>query len=171
MTTPIKERLTMRSLHRILGYFLAGIMFIYALSGVVLIFRKTDFLKFEVAIEKQLDPDLNAKALGRAIKAKDFEIEKTEGETLYFSNGSYNTSTGLAQYTVKKLPSVLEKLTHFHKASTGDPLYWLNIFFGLSLLFFVVSAFWMFRPKTKQFRNGLIIAAIGSLLALALLYI
>jgi uncharacterized iron-regulated membrane protein len=35
---------TMRIFHRYLGFFLSGIMTVYALSGVVLIFRDSDFL-------------------------------------------------------------------------------------------------------------------------------
>src|SRR5688572_32170720 len=50
----------------------------------------------------------------------------------------------------------LDKMTHLHKASTDDPLYWLNVFFGVSLLFFVLSAFWMYLPKTKVFKAGLL---------------
>ncbi|WP_228459230.1 PepSY domain-containing protein [Chryseobacterium carnipullorum] len=37
----------MRITHRYLGYFLAGIMAVYALSGVLLVYRDTDFLKKE----------------------------------------------------------------------------------------------------------------------------
>jgi hypothetical protein len=51
---------TMRILHRYLGFFLAGIMFIYAVSGVVMIFRETSFLKTEAITEKQLEPNLGA---------------------------------------------------------------------------------------------------------------
>jgi uncharacterized iron-regulated membrane protein len=35
----------MRIFHRYLGFFLSGIMTVYALSGVVLIFRDSDFFK------------------------------------------------------------------------------------------------------------------------------
>lgn len=35
----------MRIYHRYLGYFLAGIMAVYAISGLTMIFRDTDFLK------------------------------------------------------------------------------------------------------------------------------
>lgn len=35
----------MRIIHRYLGFFLAGIMAVYALSGIIMIFRDTDFLK------------------------------------------------------------------------------------------------------------------------------
>ncbi len=37
----------MRVIHRYLGFFLVGIMAVYSLSGIVLIFRDTDFLKQE----------------------------------------------------------------------------------------------------------------------------
>ena len=35
----------MRIWHRYLGFFLAGIMAVYSTSGVLMIFRDTDFLK------------------------------------------------------------------------------------------------------------------------------
>ena len=38
---------TMRVYHRYLGFFLAGIMAMYAISGIILIFRDTDLLKSE----------------------------------------------------------------------------------------------------------------------------
>ena len=44
-------RTTMRLLHRYIGYFMAGIMAVYAISGVLLIYRDTDFLKKEKEIE------------------------------------------------------------------------------------------------------------------------
>jgi len=46
----------MRVIHRYLGFFLAGIMAVYALSGIIMIFRETDFLKQEVVAERQLSP-------------------------------------------------------------------------------------------------------------------
>ena len=38
----------MRILHRYVGFFLAGIMSVYALSGIVLIFRDGDTFKSEI---------------------------------------------------------------------------------------------------------------------------
>lgn len=38
-------RKTMRVIHRYLGFFLAGIMAVCATSGIIMIFRTTDFLK------------------------------------------------------------------------------------------------------------------------------
>jgi uncharacterized iron-regulated membrane protein len=37
----------MRIIHRYLGFFMAGIMVMYSVSGVVLVYRDTDFLKKE----------------------------------------------------------------------------------------------------------------------------
>ncbi len=54
MRTKKSLNFTIRIIHRYLGFFLAGIMAVYALSGVVLIYRQTDFLKKEKQIERQV---------------------------------------------------------------------------------------------------------------------
>ena len=58
----IKDTKTfMRITHRYLGYFLAGIMAVYAVSGVLLVYRDTDFLKKEKSYEKKFEPNLDEK--------------------------------------------------------------------------------------------------------------
>lgn len=162
---------TMRTYHRYLGYFLAGIMAMYAISGVVLIFRDTDFLKSEKQVEKQLKPNLGSEELGRELRIRDFKVINETADQLTFEKGTYNKQTGNAVITVKELPYVMDKMTHLHKANTKQPLFYLNIFFGLSLLFFVVSSFYMFLPHTSVFKKGLYFAAAGVLLTLILLFI
>jgi hypothetical protein len=162
---------TMRIYHRYLGFFLAGIMAIYALSGVVLIFRDTDFLKKEKQITKQVAAGLTAEQLGKEIRNRDLKFESASGDVQNFKQGSYNTATGSVTYTVKTLPKFIEKLTHLHKATTKDPLFYLNVFFGVSLLFFVVSSFFMFLPKTSIFKKGLYFALAGLLLAIIMLLV
>jgi len=61
----IKARRTMRILNRYLGFFLVGIMGVYALSGTVMIFRTTDSLKKERIVEFALEPNMAAEDLGR----------------------------------------------------------------------------------------------------------
>lgn len=161
----------MRLIHRYLGFFLVGIMAMYALSGTVLIFRKTDFLKQDARQERELKPNLSTKALGKEIHIGDLKIEKTEGDVVYFEKGQYNTSTGAVVYSEKKLPLLLDKMTKLHKATTNSPVYWLNIFFGVSLLFFVISAFWMFLPKTSIFKKGVYFSLAGMVLTLILLFV
>ena len=161
----------MRVYHRYLGFFLAGIMGVYAISGIVLIFRDTDFLKIEKLHEKQLAANLNAEELGKEIKIKRLEFVEVSGEVSSFKQGSYNTKTGEVTYTTKKLPLVLDKMAHMHKAKSTDPLFFLNIFFGIALLFFVVSAFWMFLPGSSIFKKGLYFAAAGMVLTFILLWV
>jgi len=160
---------TMRIYHRYLGFFLAGIMAVYALSGVVLIFRDTDFLKKEILNEKQVAPNLNAEQLGKEIKRLEFTSQEASVAT--FSGGTYNKATGDVKYTTKRLPFLLDRMTHLHKAKSADPLFFLNIFFGAALLFFVLSSFWMFLPKTTIFKKGMYFALGGMFLTIILLLV
>jgi len=161
----------MRIWHRYLGFFLAGIMAIYALSGIVMIFRNTDFLKIEKRVKKKLTAGLSAEELGKAVRIRDLKIESENGDLRLFSQGSYNYTTGDASYITKSLPAGLEKLTRLHKANTQSPLLYLNIFFGVSLLFFVVSSFWMFLPGSNLFKKGLYFTLAGIALTVILLLI
>lgn len=161
----------MRIYHRYLGFFLAGIMALYAISGTILIFRKTDFLKSEKQIEKTMPADFKTEELGKIVKLKDFKIEKEENGMMYFKNGTYNATNRNLSFKTKELPAVLEKMTKIHKATSDDPFYYLNIFFGFSLLFFVVSSFWMFLPGSTIFKKGMYFTLAGFVLALILLLI
>ncbi|MCL5127908.1 MULTISPECIES: hypothetical protein [unclassified Algibacter] len=161
----------MRIIHRYLGFFLIGVMIVYSLSGIVLIFRNTDFLKSEIAVEKTIKPNLKGEAIGRALKIKRFRAEKTEGDLILFKNGQYNKTTGLAKYTNKELPYMLDRMTHLHKATSAEPLFWLNVFCGVSLFFFAISSFWMFMPKTKIFKKGMFFTVFGVVLTLIMLFL
>jgi hypothetical protein len=159
----------MRITHRYLGYFLAGIMAVYALSGVLLIYRDTDFLKNEKKYEKTIEKNLSEKELGKELKIKNLEIEKTEGDIVHFKQGTYNLATGKADYAKKELPFLLDKMTKLHKAQSKDTLSPLNAFFGFALFFFVISSFWMFNPKTKAFKRGMVFTIAGLVVAIILL--
>ena len=161
----------MRIYHRYLGYFLAGIMIVYAVSGITLIFRNTNFLKRPKQVNQQLKPGLSLEDLGKAICMKDIEVEPDNGTVIGFEGGNYNKPTGAVSYTVMNLAPFAEKLTRLHKASTKDPLFFLNVFFGASLLFFAISSFWMFLPKTSTFKRGMIFTAGGIVLVLIMLFI
>jgi uncharacterized iron-regulated membrane protein len=168
MTTGLR----MRIIHRYLGFFLAGIMAMYSISGILMIFRNTDFLKKEVVVEQKLAPNLAAGELSAALRVRGgVKPEKTEGDIVYFKQGEYNTKTGVAKVKKMELPVILDKMEHLHKATTDSPVYWLNIFFGLSLLFFVISSFWMFLPKTSVFKKGVYFSLAGMVLTIILLFV
>lgn len=159
----------MRIGHRYLGYFMAGIMLIYALSGMLLVFRDTDFLKSEQAMQVQLPPNLTDQQLGKALKLRNLEVTRREDQLLFFKEGQYNTQTGQADYTLKKLPVVLDKMTSFHKAPSKGSMGGLNTLFGATLLFFVLSSFFLFSPKSRIFRRGMLFFLVGALISIALL--
>lgn len=161
----------MRVYHRYLGYFLVGIMAVYSISGIVLIFRDTDFLKRDKQIERKLKPNIKNEELGKELRMKELKIEKEDGNIVSFKQGTYNKETGVANYTSKELFPFVDKLTKLHKASTKDPLFFLNVFFGVSLFFFVLSSFWMFLPKTTIFKKGLYFTLAGVVLTIILLII
>ena len=97
---------------------------------------------------------------------KGFRVAAETADRIEFPGGYYDKQTGNAEVTKKDYPLVLSKLVKLHKATTNSPLFLLNIFFGLGLLFFVVSAFLMFLPKVPVFKEGLKIAGIGAAVAL-----
>lgn len=170
----MKKRSTsywMRIIHRYLGFFLAGIMAVYALSGVLLMFRDTDFLKRTTVIDKTIEKNLSAQNLGEALKIRRLKVERYSGDSLILKNGFYLKSTGKVKYSQQELPLLINKMNHLHKAKKGDPLYFLNVFFGVSLLFFVLSSFWMFMPKTIIFKKGLYFTAVGIALTLIMLLV
>ena len=161
----------MRVYHRYLGFFLAGIMAIYSISGIILIFRETSFLKSEVHKVLTIAPNLKNEEIGPAIKIKNLKTTGEEGDVVKFEQGTYNKTTGIADFKVKELPNFINKLTKLHKATTKDPLYFLNIFFGMSLFFFVISSFWMFMPGTSIFKKGLYFTIAGMVLVLIMLFV
>ena len=130
----------MRIYHRYLGFFLAGIMAIYSISGIIMIFRETDFLKKENHKVLTVAPNLKNEEIGPAIKIKNLKTTEEVGDVVKFKEGTYNRTTGVADFTVKELPYLINKITKMHKATHKDPLYYLNIFFGLSLFFFVICS-------------------------------
>lgn len=157
---------TFRQYHRWIGFFLAGIMFVYALSGTLLIFRNTDFLKYEQTIETNLKPGLSGQQLGPQLRMRDFKVVTEDATHVGYPQGRYDKATGVAVVNTKDYPPVLAKMVKLHKATTNSPLFFLNIFFGMGLLFFVISAFLMFMPKIKLFKDNLKIAGAGFVFAL-----
>lgn len=151
----------MRTLHRDIGFLLIGMVVVYALSGILLIYRDTDFLKKETHITKKVAPNMNANELGQALHIKRLKADHTEGDIMYFKNGTYNTSSGEAQYTQKELPAVFNKLISLHKSNSGDAAHWFAMLFGFCLLFLAISSFWMFKKGTKRFKRGLYFALTG----------
>lgn len=166
--TSLKTANTFRKYHRLLGFFLAGVMTIYSCSGVLLVFRTTDFLKYEKTIEKVLAPGLSTDELGQQLRLKGFKIQQESVGKLTFEQGIYDKRSGRTTVTTQDYPLPVKKLVDMHKATTNSPLFFMNILFGCSLLFFAVSSFFMFLPKLPVYKTGLKFAAVGLVVALVM---
>jgi hypothetical protein len=160
-----------RSLHRDIGFFVLGLIVVYGLSGIMLIYKDTDFLKNEVLVEKNLSANIELSEVAKALKLKKIKVLKTEGAVLHFKNGTYNKETGLAIYSSKKLPAWLNKFIKLHKSTSRNIVHWGATILGILLLFLAISSFWMFKPKTKMFRRGIIFACSGIIVTIILLMI
>jgi hypothetical protein len=159
----------MRSLHRDIGYVAFGLVVVYVLSGIALIYRNTDFLKREVTIERQLKPNLEVGDLGRELRMREVKVTKTEGDVITFQNGTYNKVTGATVYTSKDIIFPFNKFINFHKAISSNATHWFNLVFGFVFLFLAVSSLWMFKPNTRTFRRGMILVVVGIALTLGIL--
>lgn len=159
----------MRIWHRYLGFYLVGVMAVYAVSGTILIFRRTDTFKKEQVTEKQFEKGLTAEELTQQLKIKDLEITDNQAQLIVFKGGTYNKITGVVVQRKMVYPYLLDKLIHLHKATTNSPAYWMNILFGTSLLFFVISSFWMFLPHTDVFKKGVYFSLAGVIMTIVLL--
>ena len=168
---PIKDTKSfMRITHRYVGYFAAGIMAVYALSGVLLIYRDTNFLKTENNYDVVLKLNMTEKELAKEIKLKNVEFKTGDGDLKTFEQGTYNVKTGQAKYARMQLPYVLDKFNQLHKSTSTHRYASLNTVFGATLFFFVISSFWMFNFKSKAFRRGMIYAGIGFVLAVIMVF-
>ena len=159
----------MRTIHRYLGFFLMGIILMYITSGVIMTFRDTDFLKHEEAIEKTLEPGITADNLGKALDQRRLKVKSENDKMIYFENGQYNKQTGVANYTEKEWPAFVNKITDLHKSRSGEPTFILNLIFAGSLLFFVISSFWMYPTHSKNFKTGMAFVGAGVVFTILLL--
>lgn len=159
----------MRTLHRDIGFFAFGLVVIYVLSGVALIYRDTDFLKREVKVERKLKPNMVIEDVGKELRLRDFKVTKTEGDMITFQNGTYNKTSGAALFTSKEVMFPINKFINFHKAISGKATHWFNLVFGIVFLFLAVSSLWMFKANTKTFRRGMILVGVGIVFTIVLL--
>jgi hypothetical protein len=158
----------MRYLHNKIGFFITGLVIIYSLSGIVQTYRDSDFLKHDVVNEKQLSPGLNEAQLGQQLRLRDFKITKTEGDVLSFKEGTYNGTTGKANFTTREWYEWVVPFTELHKTSSSNLAHYFTTIFGICLFFMSISAFWMFKPRTKPFSRGVLLT-IGGIVASVIL--
>jgi len=151
----------MRVLHRDIGFFVIGLTVIYCISGILLTYRDTQFLKSETLVERQLAPGLQANQLGKELRLRDMKVIGENEVIVQFNSGSYDKQTGIASYVSNELPMVLGIFNNLHKASSQDSRHWFTVLYAFLLLFLAVSSFWMYKPGSRYFKRGLITALSG----------
>jgi uncharacterized membrane protein len=161
----------LRALHRDVGFFVVGLVIIYSLSGIALVYRDTEFLTQNVEVEKRLAPGLDPSELSKTVRIKGFAVSRTEGDLIYFQGGTYNKATGLAVYNMKELPPVLRHFVGLHKTVSGKVTHWYAVLFGSLLCFMAISSFWMYPNSTSMLRRGLYIAVAGAAITTIVLFL
>lgn len=158
----------MRSLHRDLGYLVVGLVVTYSLSGIVLIYRDTGFMKHEVLVGKTLDPALNGDQLNSALRLKGFEVKAENENSILFNNGHYDKQTGEVSYTMQEVDAPFDRFIALHKIVSAKPPHAVMVAFAAILFFLAISSFWMFKPGSSHFKRGIVFAIIGAIGAILL---
>lgn len=170
-----------RALHRDLGFLTAGLVIIYALSGILLIYRNTSLLQRETTLELPLAPNLPSqelpkalaqalpKDLSRTFNPQKFQLLKQDSLTITFAQGQYSKITGQTSYTTSQTIPPLDKFISLHMASAKNPVHYLTVLFGVALLLLAASSPWMFKVGTRQFKRGIVLTLCGAAAAITLL--
>ncbi len=161
----------MRALHRDIGFLVIGLTIVYCVSGVVLLYRDTDAFTIDKQYVETVKPNLEADKLGEALKLRRLQVTSESADTIFFNYGTYCKSTGLADYTINTYPDLVWKINGFHKTKSRFGSHWLGLVYSIMLFFLAVSSFWMYKPKSNKLKRGLVLAAIGFIVAIAALYL
>lgn len=158
----------MRSLHRDIGFFVIGLTIIYCISGVILMYRDTGFLKSETQVEKTLSPGLNSEQLLKNLREKKLKVAEVNDKEIRLTNGVYNIETGVTFYVKDEIPTALKSLNMLHIAPSENPKHFFTIFYAVALLFLAISSFGMYKPNSKNFKRGVTTSILGAFASIIL---
>jgi len=164
-------RQNIRKLHGQIGFLLVGLLVVYSLSGIILTYRDTNFLKKENKVTKTLQPGLTATELGEHLRMRHFEVKNETRETINFQGGEYNKLTGTTNLTNHEIFPWIKPLIDLHKSSSKGLAHYFTTILGVLLFFMAVSSFWMFRPGSKSFRQSIYLTLGGIVVVVILLVI
>jgi hypothetical protein len=161
----------MRALHRDIGFLVIGLTIVYCISGLVLLYRDTDAFTVDKRYVETIRPHTSPEKLGEALKLRRLQVIKESSDTIYFNYGTYCKSSGVADYTINTYPEMVWKINGFHKTKSRFGAHWIGLIYVILLFFLAISSFWMYKPKSKKFKRGMILTAMGLLIAIAALYL
>ena len=159
-----------RALHRDIGFFTIGLVVIYAISGILLIYRDTGLLKTTKQIDKIVPKNIPAQGLSRMLH-KEVRVIKNEGDLVIFQGGTYNKATGQLKYSSEEVIAPFDKFIELHKSASNNAGHIFLTIFGVVLLFMALSSFWMYHSGSPKLRRGLYFAGGGVVFTIALMMI
>ena len=159
----------MRSLHRDIAYITIGFTIVYALSGMLLVYRNTDFLKYEKQFDQTLTTGITAENLARELKIRNLKVEKEADGILYFKDGTYNSLTGKAEYSRKVYPKFIDKMVSLHKVNGNNKMHWLSTAYGGLLFFLAFSSLFMYKKGTRLRRRSIITISFSVVIIVAVI--
>lgn len=161
----------MRILHRDIGFLMIGLTLVYGVSGIILLYRDTDLFTIDKEYVEMIKPHMPADELGEALELRRLRVIEERNDTIYFNYGYYCQSTGEAVYTINTYPDFVWTINSFHKLKSRFTSHWFATVYGVMLLFLALSSLWMYKPSSKKFKRGIVLTAIGLVLAAIALYV
>ncbi len=161
----------MRALHRDIAFITIGFTIVYALSGMLLVYRNTDFLKSEKNFEKTIEKNLKPDRLGQELGIRGLKVEKEENGVMFFKQGVYNATTGETKFSKKVYPLAVEKLVDLHKMNGKNKLHWVSTAYGAMLFFLAFSAFFMYNKGSSLRRRSFAMVGLSVGILLLVIYI
>lgn len=158
-----------RSLHRDLGFLTVGLTIVFALSGSLLVFRDTPFMKVKQTEEMQLASGMDAVELSQHVRVRGFKVESIEGDIIRFNGGKYDAASGKAVVFRMVYPKPVDKLVNLHKVTSKSKMSWIVAIYGFILTFFAVSGMLMFKLGSNKSKRGLFL--VGGSIAIAILVV
>lgn len=152
----------MRKLHRDVGGLVVAMSVMFAMSGMIMVFRDVEFLQRETRVEKTIAAGLGPDEVKEALRLRQFRLRGAPaGAIIEFEGGTYDPATGKASYVEKGYPAPVKQVTTLHKATSGRPFFFVTLAYALALLTLVVTSFWMYKPGTPQFRRFTLMVGAG----------
>ena len=175
-----------RDIHRHLSFFFAGVICIYAVSGICLN-HKRDFnsdisiSRYDLTLDGQfplteIDKDVLHDMLSQLPASEDYTRHSSVGENglkVFFKGGSsleVNLENGAASYEKVRRVPVLSSLNRLHY----NPSRWWTLFsdiFAVSLLIITVTGILMMKGRKGFTGIGGIEFAVGILVPLAFIFL
>ena len=174
----MKIRKVLRVLHRDIGYFITGMVLIYAISGIALNHRK-DWNPHHIIIREEIKTDRT----GKKIFSKEDVVKILEAFDhlpvykkhfianngllkVFIENGmvTYNPMTGFAEMEFLKKRPVFYQINKLHIAGTKRIWVWISDVMSVLLIFVTVSGLFLLKGKKGITGKGLWYIVLGFLI-------